>query len=66
MSKARSPNRDKAFDIYKEHNGNIKPKEIAEILNESASNISSWKNKDRWSEKVTVNSSSKRELQKEI
>lgn len=60
MSKARSPNRDKAFDIYKEHNGNIKPKEIAEMLNESASNISSWKNKDRWSEKVTVNSSNKK------
>lgn len=60
MSKARSPNRDKAFDIYRENNGNIKPKEIAEMLNESASNISSWKNKDKWSEKVTVNSNNKK------
>ena len=60
MSKARSPNRDKAFEIYKEKNGNITPREIAQLLGESASNISSWKNKDRWSEKVTVNSSNKK------
>lgn len=57
MGKARSPNRDKAFEIYKENNGKIKPKEIAEILNESVANISSWKNRDKWSEKVNIKKS---------
>ncbi len=55
MSKERSPNRDKAFEIYKNHNGDIKPREIAKILYESASNISSWKNKDKWNEKFQHN-----------
>lgn len=55
MSRARNPNRDKAFEIYKKENGNIKPGEIAKILNESASNIRSWKNKDKWAEKLPTN-----------
>lgn len=34
MPRQRSPNRDKAFEIYKEHKGNITNREIASILNE--------------------------------
>jgi len=32
MSRARSPNRDKAFEIYKQHNGEILLKDIATQL----------------------------------
>ncbi|OOM72902.1 phage terminase small subunit [Clostridium puniceum] len=55
MGKARSPNRDKALEIYIENNGDIAPREIAKILGESAANISSWKNKDNWNEKLPPN-----------
>ncbi|WP_461197142.1 phage terminase small subunit [Clostridioides difficile] len=48
MAKARSPNRNKAFDIFKEHNGNIANREIAEILNENEKTISNWKCRDNW------------------
>lgn len=54
MAKTRSPNRDKAFEIYKKNNGKIAPREIAKILNESSSNISSWKNRDKWEEKLQI------------
>ncbi|QXE19527.1 phage terminase small subunit [Clostridium sp. 001] len=52
MSRQRSPNRDKAFKIYKEHKGNISNKEIADLLNESSNNISVWKCRDKWEEKI--------------
>lgn len=52
MGKARSPNRDKAFEIYKEHDGKITPKEIAELLGEKAVNIYSWKKNDEWNFKL--------------
>lgn len=48
MSRIRSPNRDKAYQIYKEKGGNITNKELAELLNESEKTISSWKNRDKW------------------
>lgn len=48
MGKTRSPNRDKAFAIYKEHNGKITPKEIAEQLGDKIVNIYSWKKNDEW------------------
>jgi phage terminase small subunit len=52
MARARSPNRDKSYQIFKESNGKITSKEIAAILNEKLTNINSWKNQDRWSEKL--------------
>lgn len=55
MGKSRSPNRDKALEIYIKSNGNITPREIAKILGESASNISTWKNKDKWNDKLPPN-----------
>lgn len=52
MGKTRSPNRDKAFRIYKENNGRISAKEIAESLGEKVTNIYSWKNIDCWEERL--------------
>lgn len=52
MPRQRSPNRDKAFKIYKEHNGDIDLVKIAEILNLSSGTIRGWKNKDKWDSKL--------------
>ncbi len=52
MARARSPNRDKAFEIYKEHDGNIDLVKIAEILNISPGTVRGWKNKDKWDNKL--------------
>lgn len=52
MPRQRSPNRDKAFQIYKEYNGNIDLVKIAEILNLSPGTIRGWKNKDQWDNKL--------------
>lgn len=52
MGKTRSPNRDKAFKIYKEHNGKITAKEIAEILVEKSVNVYAWKRNDEWDVKL--------------
>ncbi|MFR1378449.1 MAG: phage terminase small subunit [Clostridium neonatale] len=51
MARVRSPNRDKAFEIYKEHNGSITNREIASILNISEKTVSGWKCKDNWDNK---------------
>lgn len=58
MARARSPNRDKAFEIYKEHNGNITNREIANILNEKENTISNWKCRDKWNVALQINESS--------
>lgn len=52
MARVRSPNRDKAFEIYKESDGNITNREIANILDISEKSISGWKAKDKWNEKL--------------
>lgn len=48
MARARSPNRDKAFEIYKDHDGNITNREIADMLDENEKTISNWKCRDKW------------------
>lgn len=52
MGRARDPNRDKAFEIYSENNGNIELIEIAERLGVSAGTVRGWKSKDKWEPKV--------------
>ncbi|WWU63799.1 phage terminase small subunit [Clostridium baratii] len=52
MARARSPNRDKAFEIYKDRNGNIDLVEIASILEISPGTVRGWKNKDSWDNKL--------------
>jgi phage terminase small subunit len=52
VPRPRSPNRDKAFEIFKEHNGNISNKEIARILNEKLVNINNWRTQDKWAKRL--------------
>jgi phage terminase small subunit len=52
MPRARDPNRDTAFAIYKKHNGNIYLVEIASQLNLSAGTIRGWKSKDKWEQQL--------------
>lgn len=52
MARARSPDRDKAFEIWKNSNGTIKLKDIAAELNLPDSRIRKWKAEDNWEEKV--------------
>lgn len=48
ISRQRSPNRDKAYEIYKRFNGKITSKEIAVLLNENENNINCWRTLDKW------------------
>lgn len=48
VARARSPNRDKALQIYLEHNGNIANRKIADLLGEKEKTISNWKSRDQW------------------
>ncbi|SMC17252.1 Uncharacterized protein YjcR [Clostridium acidisoli DSM 12555] len=52
MPRQRSPNRDKAFEIYKGHNGNINNREIAKILDIPEKTVGGWKCKDKWQYKL--------------
>lgn len=52
MPRERSPNRNKAFEIYKENKGNIDLVEIAKTLGVSDGTIRGWKNKDKWEDKL--------------
>lgn len=52
MGRARSPNRDKAYEVYESNRGQIPLNDIADMLNEKTSNIYSWKNKDNWDRKL--------------
>lgn len=52
MARSRNPNRDKAYEIFKNNDGEISPKKIAEMLNENTSNIRNWKKSDKWEYKL--------------
>ena len=52
MARARDPNRDKAFEIYKKYKGNIDLVEIANQLKISSGTVRGWKSKDKWTEKM--------------
>lgn len=52
MARSRSPKRDKAFNIYKEHKGNIKLKDIATRLKISDIQVRKWKSTDKWEQKL--------------
>lgn len=52
MGRARDPNRDKAFEIFKKAGGNIDLVEIASQLNLSPGTIRGWKSKDKWNQKL--------------
>lgn len=48
MARARSPNRDKAFELWRDSGGQMLLKEIAEELNVSDSLVRKWKKADSW------------------
>lgn len=52
MARVRSPNREKAFEIYKSHGGNITNREIAKLLDISEKTVGGWKCKDKWNEEL--------------
>lgn len=52
MPRARNPDRKKAFEIYKDHNGDIDLVEIAHQLSLSPGTIRGWKSKDQWEQKL--------------
>lgn len=72
MPRIRDPNRDRAFDIYKSHNGEIDLIKIADKLKVSPGTVRGWKSKDKWEEKLngtfrknTERSKRKKEAEKE-
>ena len=52
MPRARDPNRDKAYEIYKNFSGKVDLVEIASQLNISPGTVRGWKSKDRWDDKL--------------
>lgn len=48
MPRHRNPNRAKAYEIYKEHGGNITNREIAKLLGEDEKVVAVWKSRDKW------------------
>ena len=52
LPKPRSPNREKSFEIYKEHDGNIENRRIAEMLGISEKTVGGWKCKDAWESRL--------------
>ncbi|MGG3884339.1 terminase small subunit [Brevibacillus panacihumi] len=48
MARARDPNRNKAFEMWKQAGGEIKLKDIADQLGISEGTVRGWKNKDKW------------------
>lgn len=53
MARPRSPNRDKAFQLWENSGRKRKLKDIAEKLGVSEEQVRKWKNQDKW-DKVTL------------
>ncbi|MEW9080521.1 phage terminase small subunit-related protein [Terrisporobacter glycolicus] len=54
MARVRSPNRDKAYEIYKLNNGEILLKDIATQLDVKYTQVRKWKSQDKWEEKLSI------------
>ncbi len=52
MPRARDPNRNRAFQIYKDAGGKIDLVKIADQLNVSAGTVRGWKSKDKWEKQL--------------
>jgi uncharacterized protein YjcR len=48
MPRARDPNRDRAFEIWREHGGNITNRQIAEMIGVNEKVVAVWKQRDKW------------------
>ena len=54
MPRQRSPNRDKAYQLWRESDGTMLLKDIAAQLGVSESQIRKWKNQDKWEQSGMV------------
>jgi len=52
VARKRDPRRDEAFEIWKQHNGEITNRAIAEQLDVPEKTIGGWKSKDKWNDKL--------------
>lgn len=52
MARKRDPRRDEAFELYKQNDGQIANRKIAELLNVPEKTISGWKSKDKWTSQL--------------
>jgi phage terminase small subunit len=52
MARQRSDKRDKAYEIYKKHNGDVKLKDIAKEIGVTDIQVRKWKNQDEWEQKL--------------
>ncbi|GIM48422.1 hypothetical protein DNHGIG_39710 [Collibacillus ludicampi] len=52
MARARSPDRDKAFELWQATGGTMKLKEIADALGVSERTVRGWKAKDDWDSRL--------------
>ena len=48
MARPRNPNQDRAYEIYKEHDGNITNREIPAMLGEDEKVVAVWKSRGKW------------------
>lgn len=48
MARQRDPKRDQAYEIWKQHNGEITNRALAEQLGVPEKTISAWKSRDKW------------------
>ncbi|MFC4768731.1 phage terminase small subunit [Effusibacillus consociatus] len=48
MPRQRNPNRDKAYQIWLEHGGNITNRQIADMIGENEKVVAVWKQRDKW------------------
>jgi phage terminase small subunit len=55
MARARSPSRDKAFELWKESGGKRKLKDIAAELDVTDTQVRKWKNQDKWDDLLKGN-----------
>ncbi|WP_342441760.1 phage terminase small subunit [Lysinibacillus sp. FSL K6-0075] len=55
MTRQRDPRRDEAFKIFKQHNGDIANRAIAEQLDVPEKTISAWKSRDKWNVVLQTN-----------
>lgn len=58
MARPRNPDRDRAFEIWRNSGGTAKLKDIADQIGVPASRIRKWKTEDKWEEKIKERSDS--------
>ncbi|MEM5012078.1 terminase small subunit [Niallia taxi] len=54
MPRARDPNRDKAYNLWNEHKGEITNREIANQLDIDEKKVAVWKSRDKWDDNSNV------------